>query len=419
MAENIEEKNEAELLEEAMQNLNIDSDKEVTEDGQELSDEDIASLLDDDKKEEVLEEVVEEVKEEPLEEATQNEPQDEITEVDDINLNNSEEPVPTEEDIEIKDNAGTQKKQSKLFKILIIVAAVLLTLVSAGVVLFFLGFFDPEPVKVEVEEVTPKKEEYKFDENDIDQKRLNKKLNLLTKYEIVENANTEAAKAEEKEKLYLEAKKQLEAERQAQIERIKEAERKRIETELPPVKKDENVNEIIEKEIEQVINKDEDIENNSTQNEEESNDINSSQIDVENEDTKQVQDDTIVPENNSNKEETISDNETKESNENIVQNNLNTEVEEKKSVQNSLFIKVLKISTNSDVIYKKQLDEIYSISDNVNLCRDYQNNIEVFIGPFEDNIKRENIAKQYKDRFNITSEIADYTKEEYDNRCNY
>ena len=83
------------------------------------------------------------------------------------------------------------------------------------------------------------------------------------------------------------------------------------------------------------------------------------------------------------------------------------------------FVKVIKIQTKSKDIYKSYLDQIYSVNDNVTLCRDYQNNVEIFVGPFENDIEREKVAEEYLLKYNINVEIYDYTTEEYDKRCNY
>ncbi|WP_419765560.1 MAG: hypothetical protein ACNI28_03455 [Arcobacter sp.] len=425
MAEN-QEKTEAELLEEAMQNLGleevVDGDKEKAEEtlveGAPLSDEDIESLIKEDVPEEETQENSENLENsENSNTIEKDEIVDEISDVDDINLNNTS----TDEIDEIPDNSvlkdeefDVQKKQSKIVRILIIVVSILLTFVSIGVLLYFIGFFDPEPAKTEVKTETPKvqKDEYQFKEADIDANRLNKKLNLLTKYEIVENSATEEKKAIEKENLYLEAKKQLEMERQAQIERIKEAERKRLEMTLPPVQKEEDISQTIDKEIEKVIEKEETpevvavVEVNNNEVAEEETKAEEKQPVKTNEEQVSSPDAVIVK----------------------VEDSQVTAVEPVTPVaviepimeeKTSQFVKVIKIATKSQDIYKSFLDKIYSVSDNVTLCRDYQNNVEIFIGPFDDDLSRDKISKEYASKYNIDAQEYDYTIEEYDKRCNY
>ncbi|WP_298753726.1 hypothetical protein [uncultured Arcobacter sp.] len=421
MAEN-QEKTEAELLEEAMQNLGLEEvvdegkAEETLVEGAPLSDEDIESLIKEDEPEEKTQESPQD--NQPTDTVEKNDSKDEISDVDDINLNNS-----TADEIdEIPDNSvlkdeefDVQKKQSKIVRSLIVIVSILLTFVSIGVLLYFVGFFDSEPVKTEIKpevEKTQKaqKDEYEFKEADIDANRLNKKLNLLTKYEIVENSATEEKKAIEKENLYLEAKKQLEMERQAQIERIKEAERKRLEMTLPPVQKEEDISQTIDKEIEKVIDKEETpavavVEvDNSASVEEKTKD---EEVAAKNDEQLVTPDAVIVK---------VDDSQVTVVEPVVPVAVVEPIIEEKAKSQ---FVKIIKIATKSQDIYKSFLDKIYSVSDNVTLCRDYQNNVEIFIGPFDDDSSRDKITKEYESRYNIDAQEYDYTIEEYDERCNY
>jgi len=416
MAEN-KEKTEAELLEEAMQNLGLEEivdekkDEPLVEGAPKLTDEDIESLIKDDEPKEEEKEVleVEEIKEadNPKEES------EDISAVDDINLNNAstKEPIEESNDLELDNNEQpVQKKQSKVLRMLIIIVSMLLSLVSICVVLYFVGFFDPEPVKeVKVEDTKQvQKDEYKFNSNDIDANRLNKKLNLLTKYEIVENSDIEEQKAKEKENLYLEAKRQLELERQAKIDEIKEVERKRLQEQLPPIKK-VDINENIDKEIEKVIENEEPAEELTKATKVEEPVVETEvAVKVEEPVTEVVKEEKIEEAKVEEEKTTVKPEEVKE--EVVV-------VEEKPKV--SQFVKIIKIATKSQDIYKSYLDKIYSISDDVTLCRDYKNNVEIFIGPFDDDSSRDKIAKEYLNKYNISVEIYDYTTEEYDKRCNY
>jgi hypothetical protein len=419
MAEN-KEKTEAELLEEAMQNLGLEEvveekkkEEPLVEGANKLTDEDIESLINDDKpqEEEVLEvKSVEESKD-------KKDVSDDISAVDDINLNNtaSKEPIEEASDLELDDDEhSVQKKQSKVVRLLIIIVSMLLTLVSICVVLYFVGFFDPEPVKeVKKEEIKEiPKDEYKFNPTDIDANRLNKKLNLLTKYEIVENSDIEEQKAKEKENLYLEAKKQLEMERQAEIERIKDAERKRMQEQLPPIQK-EDISENIDKEIEKVIEKEEPRTVEPTVVTEK--EVMKEETPVKTEEVaNQEQQPTAI------EEKKVEETQTSEVTPIVETTTVKEEpkvIEEKPKV--SQFVKVIKISTKSQDVYKSFLDKIYSVSDNITLCRDYNNNVEIFVGPFDDDLSRDNIAQEYLNKYNISVEIYDYTTEEYDKRCNY
>lgn len=421
MAEN-KEKTEAELLEETMQNLGLEEvlDEKKSEDllvegrKSSLSDEEIESLIrDDDPSED--EEVIEEIQSNSNEPKSTNSNEDEISPVDDINLNNAS--TNYGEDIELNEELPIQKKQNKFIKILTIAVSILLSLVSIGAVLYLIGVFDPEPVvkQPKAQEAKVQKEEYQFTPNDIDANRLNKKLNLLTKYEIVENSTTEEQKAQEKENLYLEAKKQLEMERLAKIEKIKEAERKRMEEELPAIKK-QNIDDNIDKQIDNVITKDDTAKEENTITDNTSTDNTNTTTVTTTTPSENTSVTTNTQEEPKKVEETTPptiEDTTKESE--VVKIDPAPPVKEKVNQ----FVKVIKIQTKSKDIYKSYLDQIYSVNDNVTLCRDYQNNVEIFVGPFENDIEREKVAEEYLLKYNINVEIYDYTTEEYDKRCNY
>ena len=81
-----------------------------------------------------------------------------------------------------------------------------------------------------------------------------------------------------------------------------------------------------------------------------------------------------------------------------------------------LFINVAKIK---GVLYKKYLDKIVAINPNVKLCRDEKNRIEIYFGPFENSEERTKILNKLLDKkFNEAYEL-EFTKEEFDKRCNY
>jgi len=121
------------------------------------------------------------------------------------------------------DEIPVQKKQSKLQKILIGVISALVLILIVGIILYFTGFFDPEPVK-KVEQVVEKKPkpEIVFDEDEINKKSLNKKLTRLTKTEIMNKEELEA----EEERIKEEERKKKEAEQKAIEEKKKKEEAK-------------------------------------------------------------------------------------------------------------------------------------------------------------------------------------------------
>lgn len=431
MAENIE-KSEAEILEESMASLELEnSNEEITKKNQEDlensnidSDEDLINI---DKNSN-----------------TQSENLDEIEAIQEIDLNNQSENsemndgVSPAENIKLeeKDNPEAQKKESKLHKILIIILGLLFSIVLIGAVIYFMGYFDPEekaPTKEELAKIEleqKKKDEYKFSSEDIDSKRLNNKLNLLTKYEIVENPDMEAQKKEEREKLYIQAKKELEEEKRAMIEKIKEAERKRLEEELPKVSTEEKIDQEINKVIENndtkensenvVLNEETKSNDNTTVEEKEET---TTEV-VENKDADNPSEEmnkTAENENTTTTDEQekveVKENVTSKqtNNENVVVQNI---VQENKE-QMKTFIKIVKISTNKKDIYKSYLDDLLKVTSDITLCRDDKNLVEIFIGPFEKEEDRVNITKEFKEKLNIEAEAYDYTEEEYNKRCKY
>lgn len=107
-----------------------------------------------------------------------------------------------EEEIE---EHSVQQRQSKLQKILIITIGVLAGILVLGFILYLFGVFDPEPPKpVQTQQMvmdnnqTKKPEKYIFDPKDINIDRLNGKLRILTKYEILGTAEEERQKELEK-----------------------------------------------------------------------------------------------------------------------------------------------------------------------------------------------------------------------------
>jgi hypothetical protein len=201
-------------------------------------------------------------------------------------------------------------------------------------------------------------------------------------------------------------------ERQAEIERIKDAERKRMQEQLPPIQK-EDISENIDKEIEKVIEKEEPRTVEPTVVTEK--EVMKEETPVKTEEVaNQEQQPTAI------EEKKVEETQTSEVTPIVETTTVKEEpkvIEEKPKV--SQFVKVIKISTKSQDVYKSFLDKIYSVSDNITLCRDYNNNVEIFVGPFDDDLSRDNIAQEYLNKYNISVEIYDYTTEEYDKRCNY
>jgi len=117
-------------------------------------------------------------------------------------------------DLSLNEEDEQEAKKNKKIKIAIIALAsvLILVLITFGT-LYFTGFFDPEPiVKVKKVKVKPspqdlvlaniKNKQITYSSDMIDVKKLNRRLALLTKYEILEEDILEEYKKLEKERLY-------------------------------------------------------------------------------------------------------------------------------------------------------------------------------------------------------------------------
>jgi len=114
-------------------------------------------------------------------------------------------------------------KRKKLKKIILIVGIVFIAIILIGIGLYFIGFFESKTYEQTKDknitkkidrsitiETKPRKKYINFKMSQINVKRLEQKLSLLTKYEILENDETERLKAKEK----------LAREKQARLEKF-------------------------------------------------------------------------------------------------------------------------------------------------------------------------------------------------------
>jgi hypothetical protein len=283
-----------------------------------------------------------------------------------------EEPAPSSEINE----EFIKPKKNLIFKILIGVIGALILFIIIGAILYFTGFFEhkeeapmqQEPQHVEavqhVEKVEakiePKEEGYKFNVKDINSKKLNDQLANLT------NKNINIEKKENEKKLLEEEKKKKEEDELAK-QKI-ELEEKKQELEKQKAL------------FEETKKQESDVKNEVAPQPESAKNTKSEEKNPSHEIT------TNATPANDNKNEFL------------------------------LFINVAKIK---GVLYKKYLDKIVAINPNVKLCRDEKNRIEIYFGPFENSEERTKILNKLLDKkFNEAYEL-EFTKEEFDKRCNY
>lgn len=206
----------------------------------------------------------------------------------------------------------------------------------------------------------PEIKETKFDFNNLEPEKLNEQLELLT------NKNMEYQK--EKEQKILEEEKKLSPVFNL-VNNLKDKEE---------IKKEEisKIEEIKEDKKEEIISEKKDIAtstNNETKTQNETSNINS----------------------NSKKEETT------------------------KITESLTFVKLINVAKIKGDLNKKYFDKVIEVNANVLLCRDDENIIELYYGPFlEDEIRDNLLSKLIKNGFKEAYSL-EMTKEEFDKRCNY
>lgn len=219
----------------------------------------------------------------------------------------------------------------------------------------------------------PEIKETKFDFNNLEPEKLNEQLELLT------NKNMEYQK--EKEQKILEEEKKLSpvfnlVNNLKDKEEIKKEENSIVSSEDNKKEEISKIEEIKEDKKEEIISEKKDIAtstSNETKTQNETSNINS----------------------NSKKEETTKTNES------------------------STFVKLINVAKIKGDLNKKYFDKVIEVNANVLLCRDDENIIELYYGPFlEDEIRDNLLSKLIKNGFKEAYSL-EMTKEEFDKRCNY
>lgn len=219
----------------------------------------------------------------------------------------------------------------------------------------------------------PEIKETKFDFNNLEPEKLNEQLELLT------NKNMEYQK--EKEQKILEEEKKLSpvfnlVNNLKDKEGIKKEENSIVSSEDNKKEEISKIEEIKEDKKEEIISEKKDIvtnTNNETKTQNETSNINS----------------------NSKKEETT------------------------KITESLTFVKLINVAKIKGDLNKKYFDKVIEVNANVLLCRDDENIIELYYGPFlEDEIRDNLLSKLIKNGFKEAYSL-EMTKEEFDKRCNY
>ncbi len=312
----------------------------------------------------------------------ENESSDNITNSQDVIENEDKDDETKKAYEELENEIPIQKKQPKIYKILMIVVATLATVLTIGTILFFTGFFEPEEPKTTTDKKIEKtiKPEIEFNEEDINKDELNKKLSSLTKTEIMNKEELEAEerrikeeerkKKEAEEKLLEEKRKQEEEKYKAELAKIEE-EKKLLEEHRMAIKKEQEeflkLQEEAAKELEAKKN-------------ELINQINQTPIEKTNIEEK-------------------------------------TEVIQKVEVKT--FIPFINVATIKGDLYKSYLNKVLKFDKNMSLCRDSKNRIEIYFGPYDSQKERTKVLNNLIENGFKESYSVDFTQEEYEKRCKY
>ena len=219
----------------------------------------------------------------------------------------------------------------------------------------------------------PEIKETKFDFNKLEPEKLNEQLELLT------NKNMEYQK--EKEQKILEEEKKLSpvfnlVNNLKDKEEIKKEENSIVSSEDNKKEEISKIEEIKEDKKEEIISEKKDVATNTS-------------------------------------------NETKTQNETSDINSISKKEETTKITESLTFVKLINVAKIKGDLNKKYFDKVIEVNANVLLCRDDENIIELYYGPFlEDEIRDNLLSKLIKNGFKEAYSL-EMTKEEFDKRCNY
>lgn len=320
-----------------------------------------------------------------------------------------------------EEEVPVQKKQSKIFRILIGAIAVLSIILTIGIILYFTGFFDPEEEKMQdkkIEKKVAKKDDVIFDNATIDKNKLNKKLTMLTKHEIMEKEALEAEekkKEEEKKRKEEEAKKKREDALKAKLE---EEQRNKMQEEkfIQAAKELEETKKQIQEEKASLLAQQEEFlklqEEQKALLEEQKLEILEQ---IKESAQKEVEAQKEMQEVQEMKAEEVAIKEEKKEEENIVIETMDETVE---SNPNS-FLPFINVATIKGKLYKSFLDKVENIEKSISLCRDNKNRIEVYFGPYDSNKERSKVFEKLSENGFKDAYLIEFTQEEYDKRCKY
>jgi hypothetical protein len=355
----------------------------------------------------------EEVKEEePEDEVKEEEPEDEVKEEEPKEEVKKEEPkeeVKKEEASDKKQNPDIKKisklvleGEDKKIKLIIVgVAGLLILTLLAGSVMYFMGMFDqPEPVIVKQDTNTTKQKakdqvevikyttlkKVNFKVSDIDINRLNGRLSVLTKNNVLNDQELKAQKIKEKQRL-------------ANLDKEKDfIEFAKGNKEEPLVEKKETI------EIEK---------NNATKQtvQEATNEQPTEELQTTKETLEENQEQVILENNN---QEIVSQEVSQEQKveEDIVEQK---QLEQENSKLKFILADSLKYKFFKDILAKTTAKEA-----SISICSNEDGKTIIYIGPFENEDLQNNMQSLItQEDPNIEVNTSDITNEEFNARCNF
>ena len=243
-----------------------------------------------------------------------------------------------------------------------------------------------EPVNQE-----PQVEESKFDFNNLEPEKLNEQLELLT------NKNMEHQK--EKEEKLLEEEKKL----SPILNLVNNLKNKELDKEENTEKQNDKGKETPAQAPKEENNPENEIENSTK----EPANISNTEQEVKKSESSQNDKPNAEPSN-------IETNNNISINKSIVLDEKTTQ-----KTNESTFVKLINVAKIKGNLNKKYLDKAVDVNSNILLCRDDENIIELYYGPFlEDKLRDDLLSKLIKNGFKEAYSL-EMTKEEFDKRCNY
>lgn len=263
-----------------------------------------------------------------------------------------------------------QTKTKHINKILISIIALLFSILIIGLILFFLGVFDTKEESIDIstqeeivqeenlsQTITKVKKHYQYNEEDINKDRINNKLQNLLSHQDNEQ----------------------------QIDQ-----------------KESNNELFFDDELEKLITDDK---SKDIANKEDTNDLDSSSLDEITSSIDVIKDEQ-TPIQETQKLDIVSSSVESSNQQSYIQ---------KKSHQE--FLKFIQVATLKYKLYTDFLKEIKAVDARISICQNEDGRIQIFIGPFLDDSKRDFVIKQINKSVVNDAFAIEFTQEEYLRRC--